>query len=248
VAVKVHDRFRSGPIAAYVEGIMYAADNDADVIHLSIPASFNKREHPGLVAAINRATSYAYRKGAVIIAAAGNSMPPVLPTDFDHDQDGFKFCNAVHVLCVSATAPTSAAGREGPWANWDDAAPYSFYGRSTINVAGPGGGPIGTRIAATAVPLACSHWSHKFSDGLGRCSKGTAFWGNDPVWYSTGTSFGAAATSGLAALLVSMMGHGQPSQIRAVIEKSADDLGQPGTDPYYGKGRINVARAIELLH
>jgi len=43
------------------------------------------------------------------------------------------------------------------------------------------------------------------------------------------------------------MGHGRPDQIREVIEKSADDLGLPGTDPYYGKGRINVARAIEAL-
>jgi len=67
------------------------------------------------------------------------------------------------------------------------------------------------------------------------------------LWESTGTSFGAAVTSGLAALLVSRMGHGQPDQIRAVIEKSADDLGQPGTDPYYGKGRINVARAMSML-
>jgi hypothetical protein len=33
---------------------------------------------------------------------------------------------------------------------------------------------------------------------------------------------------------------------RALIEKSADDKGQPGMDPYYGKGRINVARAIEM--
>src|SRR2546422_5975047 len=57
------------------------------------------------------------------------------------------------------------------------------------------------------------------------CGKG------DRRWESTGTSFAAAVTSGLAALLVSRMGHGRPDQIREMIEKSADDLGQPGTDP-----------------
>src|SRR2546427_12107071 len=67
------------------------------------------------------------------------------------------------------------------------------------------------------------------------------------VWSSTGTSFAAAATSGLAALLVSRMGRGHPDQIRAAIEQSADDLGPPGTDPYYGTGRINVARALGLV-
>jgi hypothetical protein len=44
------------------------------------------------------------------------------------------------------------------------------------------------------------------------------------------------------------MGHNNPALIRARILHSADDLGEPGTDPYYGKGRINVARALGLHH
>ena len=32
--------------------------------------------------------------------------------------------------------------------------------------------------------------------------------------------------------------------IEARLEQTADDLGQPGTDPAYGRGRINVARAV----
>ena len=32
----------------------------------------------------------------------------------------------------------------------------------------------------------------------------------------------------------------RPGQVRAKIQQTADDLGQPGTDPFYGKGRINV--------
>ena len=35
-----------------------------------------------------------------------------------------------------------------------------------------------------------------------------------------------------------------PAQIRARLQQSADDLGQPGTDPYYGKGRINAGNAV----
>ena len=62
-----------------------------------------------------------------------------------------------------------------------------------------------------------------------------------------GTSFSAAHTTGLAALLVQQLGHGKPAQIRERILQSADDLGQPGTDPYYGRGRINIARALRLI-
>ena len=50
----------------------------------------------------------------------------------------------------------------------------------------------------------------------------------------------------LAALLVAEMGHNHPSAIKAAILNSADDLGQPGTDPFYGRGRINVAKALGL--
>jgi subtilisin family serine protease len=52
--------------------------------------------------------------------------------------------------------------------------------------------------------------------------------------------------SGLAALLVHEIGHDRPAQVRARILQTADDLGQPGVDPFYGNGRINVARALGL--
>ena len=54
-----------------------------------------------------------------------------------------------------------------------------------------------------------------------------------------GNSFAAAHVSGLAALLVAQLGRGNPALIRARILQAADDLGDPGVDPYYGKGRIN---------
>lgn len=55
----------------------------------------------------------------------------------------------------------------------------------------------------------------------------------------------APHVSGLAALLVSQ-GVDKPSQIKARILQSADDLGENGTDKFYGKGRINVANALDL--
>ncbi|HYR27001.1 MAG TPA: S8 family serine peptidase, partial [Thermoanaerobaculia bacterium] len=61
-----------------------------------------------------------------------------------------------------------------------------------------------------------------------------------------GTSMAAPHVSGTAALIVEDIGRGRPSQVRARLLKSSDDLGQPGADPAYGKGRINVPRAIGL--
>jgi len=68
-----------------------------------------------------------------------------------------------------------------------------------------------------------------------------------PVARGIGTSWAAPHVAGLAALLVAQLGHGNPALIRARILQSADDLGEPGIDPYYGHGRINVARALGVL-
>ena len=42
-------------------------------------------------------------------------------------------------------------------------------------------------------------------------------------------------------------GASTPGQIRAAVESGADDLGQTGTDPAYGKGRLNAARTSGAL-
>jgi lantibiotic leader peptide-processing serine protease len=247
VSVKVLDRTRKGAISVFLRGIYYAANHGADVIHFSFAfEGFNKRDSTGQVAGFNKATAYAHRKGAVMVVAGGN-----FSVDLDHNQDNWRVCDTPHVICVSATGPTAADGANGGWTNVDAPATYSNFGRSSISVAGPGGtippdASDGTFKKDTGLPvtLNCSG-SSLISTG----KAGPVDCGKNHLlrWESTGTSFGAAVTSGLAALLVSRMGHGRPDQIRAVIEKSADDLGQTGTDPYYGKGRINVARAMAMV-
>ena len=67
------------------------------------------------------------------------------------------------------------------------------------------------------------------------------------VQEGVGISWSAPHVAGLAALLKAAHPMWGPAQLRAAILQFADDLGQPGTDPYYGRGRINVARALGLI-
>jgi hypothetical protein len=47
------------------------------------------------------------------------------------------------------------------------------------------------------------------------------------------------------ALIIERYNHSlTPSQIETVLRQSADDLGKPGRDPYYGQGRVNAAQAV----
>lgn len=59
-----------------------------------------------------------------------------------------------------------------------------------------------------------------------------------------GTSAAAPQVSGLAALLLAQDASRTPSNLRSIIESSADDLGPEGRDDRYGHGRINVERAL----
>ena len=40
------------------------------------------------------------------------------------------------------------------------------------------------------------------------------------------------------------VGPGRPALLGKCVVKGADDLGAPGTDPIYGKGRLNVLGAV----
>src|SRR3989449_7400594 len=105
----------------------------------------------------------------------------------------WRVCNATHAICVSATGPTAAVGVNGPWTDVDSPAAYTNYGRSAIDVAGPGGtvGPLNSGLAVT---LNCSLSGRVTMGNTAACGKGAR------RWESTGTSLAAAVTTGLAAL------------------------------------------------
>jgi subtilisin family serine protease len=228
IGVKVLDSTARGPLSRILAGLMYAADSGAAVINLSLGGDFDKDGRGQVVALLNRAVTYAHRQGATVVVSAGNDA-----IDLDHDGNSYKYlCNSPTVSCVAATGPTSAGGVNGPFVGIDTPASYSNSGRSAISVAAPGG--YG-RPGAPTVWAACS----RTSLALPVCQTGTFVVG------LAGTSMAAPHTAGLAALLVEKHGK-NPGRIHSALRQSADDLGQRGTDPAYGKGRINVARALGL--
>jgi len=226
VAVKVCAYLDICPFSSVLNGLLYAASNGADVINMSLGGGFVKAGNGRFVGLINKTFNYARSKGATIVVAAGNAA-----ADLDHVGNVFvTYCDSPGVICVSATGPTSQVSDFGPWTDVDHFASYSNFGRSAISVAAPGGDND------SFVWAACSQTSLLIPD----CAASPTF-----VVGVQGTSMSTAHVSGAAASLAAELGR-HHSQIKHGIQQGADDLGKPGTDPFYGKGRLNVAGALGL--
>ncbi len=241
IGVKVLGANGRGTLGGVLNGVLWAADHGADVANMSLGGAFTKPGNGSAVSLINKVFNYAKQKGMLIVVAAGNDTE-----DLDHNGNEFvTYCDAVHVVCVSAVGPFTPTG--------DQAVPAFFtnFGRSSIAVAGPGGNSDGT---VSVWPWGIDDVSWVWS----LCSKtliaGTTTTGapitpcasGGFVLGFIGTSQATPHVAGLAALLVAENGHGRPDQIKHLIEQSSDDFGQPGTDPFFGRGRIDVANALGL--
>jgi subtilisin family serine protease len=244
---KVLFNYGSGSFEDVVEGIIWAADQDVDVINMSLGGAILKSGEKGFYTAteaaelknfIARAVAYALKQGTLVIASAGNDA-----SDGDKDRSLIHLpSDAPGVMSISATAPIGWATPAG--SSLDYPASYTNYGRSVISVAAPGGdfsyAYINPSQLCTIGGLTrpCYVFDYVFSTG-GNVG------GNNYYFWSAGTSMASPHASGVAAIAVSKYGHMAPAQLRTLLERSADDLGQPGNDPFYGAGRLNAAKAVQ---
>jgi subtilisin family serine protease len=61
---------------------------------------------------------------------------------------------------------------------------------------------------------------------------------------TSGTSFSAAYVSGVAALILERNPALKPNDVRAILEKTARDLGTPGRDELFGAGEADAFAAV----
>ncbi len=64
---------------------------------------------------------------------------------------------------------------------------------------------------------------------------------------TSGTSFSAAYVSGLAALMLERNPALKPEEVRAILMKTARDLGAPGRDDLFGAGEVDAYAAVSAV-
>ena len=237
----------SGSFSWIIQAIYYSATPiaeggaGADIINMSLGALIDGRgpNTAHLLNALSRATSYARQRGVTVIVAAGNDA-----TDLDHTNNLVSVpAQSVGVIAVSALGPMG-------WAlgstDLDRPASYTNYGQSAITLAGPGGDfalpgnqvCVLPRFPTGSVAQFCWALDMVMAPCRGSGSSTSSY-----CW-AAGTSMASPAAAGVAALIIGKYGHISPAQVEARLRQSADDLGKPGNDDYYGRGRINAARAV----
>lgn len=238
----------SGAFSWILSGMLYAATPiaqggaGANIINMSLGAGFDRqgKDAAQLANLFSRVAMHARQQGVLVVAAAGNDG-----VDLDHTNNTiFIPGQSTGVVSVSSTGP------EG-WAlgatNFDRPASYTNYGQSAISFAGPGGdfalpgNATCTRPRNPSGSVAAPCWV--FDMVMSTC-RGTGASTTTYCWMA-GTSMASPAVAGVAALIVGKNPSLKPAQVEAILRASADDLGKPGNDDYYGAGRVNAGRAVQ---
>ena len=235
VAVKVLDSTGSGYFSWIISGMLYANAVGADVISMSIGAYLPRsgfwtedgtkvgaNEVTALVTLLTRVINYVWSNGSFVVGSAGNDS-----INFTGDAGLLHVpSDCGRILSISATGPLGWGF--DPTVDLDTPAFYTNYG-SAIDYAAPGG-----NVDFDIYP----------GDGWWIDMVFSTFPGG---WaWMAGTSMATPHVSGVAALIIEANEHRlTPSQVESILRQSADDLGKPGRDEWYGRGRVNAAQAVQ---
>ena len=219
---------RTISLEAEAAAIRWAVDHGARVINLSLGGLRDPRDPRRDTYSPLEATAvdYAYRRGAVVVAAVGNAdQAPATPWPY-----------ASYPAALPHVIGVSALGRDG-------SVPL-FSNRDLVynDIAAPGQDIFSTIPRALATHSTCP------DVGYSDC-------GPDDFRRAEGTSFAAPQVTAAAALLFAADPELTADQVTALLEHSADDVNATTgcrrcpllRDSLSGWGRLNIAQAIGAL-
>jgi subtilisin family serine protease len=222
IGVKVLDQGGGGAWSWILGGVIHAVNVDADIINMSLRGYIKKSGDLPYYDSRYASQLLATMNKVLNWAASQDTLVVVAAgnelLDLNHIWDyAIIPTEAGNCIAVSATGPNDAP------------AYYTNYGTSVVWVAAPGGdfmyGNLGGIFSTVPPPPESPPGYH---------------WYN---WYQ-GTSQATPCVSGVAALILEKYGPMSMGRLKNILANSAEDLGKPGKDDYYGRGRVNAYEAV----
>lgn len=222
IPVKALDKNGTGLSSHVAAGIVWATDNGADIINLSLGGTSLEGN---LV--LNEAISYAYKAGVLLVAAAGNDSS-LIGADLDIEPV-YPICSdngANMILGVTATDIN------------DRKASFSNFGRGCIDVSSPGTTYFNSNQDQKGIISTYYDPLQPNKNGL--------------YVFASGTSMAAPVVSGIAALLKSAHPDLAAASLRDRLVGAADDIDGLNQNSCkglsctgrLGSGRINAYKAV----
>jgi subtilisin family serine protease len=223
--IKAIDYLGDGTETDIADAILYAVDNGADVISMSLgfPGTGAPNGNGDVcteIAGLNAALDYADAQGVTVIAASGN------------DGGNTVLCPAAHpsVIAVGATRFDAQVTS------------YSNKG-SALDITAPGG------------DMFVDQSGDGYGDGVLQesfCYDSTVMlllnlYGSFCDVFNMGTSMATPHVAGVAALLLGEDPTLTPDEVRSLLQATSRDRGPAGRDDSYGWGIVDAAGAVASL-
>ncbi|MBI4469894.1 MAG: S8 family serine peptidase [Acidobacteria bacterium] len=200
------------------EAFQYAVENGAQVVSLSY--DWQPSEKP-IHAAWRYALEGAIGAGVTLVAGAGNSRPSLpVPTQVTPPASIPDVISVAGTLEDDRFLPLSSRGP----AVWGVYPPFTDFPY-----------PPGLRKPEVAAPVSVGDFPLVMFRGTGYVVHQTG----------AGTSTATPHVSGLAALLLEQNPELFPWEIKSILQETANDLGAPGWDPYFGSGLADGFAALK---
>lgn len=224
--VKIMPIYRGEIISEFAQAIDVAVDHGAQIL----TNSWGGVGSPSTD--IENAVKAALAAGRIVLFAAGNG-PDRPPYTYDVAFPG-NLTETTDVICVGASSPTdehkSASSSDGEF-SWGSSyvgpgpdvvapGPWSY----TTDLIGEEGSNDGSEIDPSDITSA------DYSSSFG------------------GTSSSTPKVAGIVVLMLSKNPNLTPSDVKAILKNTADDIDLPGVDDKTGAGRVNAFKAVSAVN
>lgn len=211
MAVKGLDDYGVGSVVGLARAIKYAVDNGSDVLSNSWGGWGSSRTLENIM-------NYAYRKGCVIVAAAGNE-----------DSDTIYYTPA-SIPCVIAVGSISHNDEKSNFSNWG----------LRVDISAPGGdsksGDVGIRPWRNILSLRAES-TDMYKDRVSIVGKN--------YYRARGTSMACPYVAGTAALEISRHPRFSNEEVRNALTFLCNDISAIGDNKDYDiRGRLNAYKAV----